>query len=323
MLFVAIFLLQMCLGFYSLAIEAQEKQDENVRRAQLNPGSFLYVRPKFKFAEQETALAGVSIDIEDQVSSSMKEDKSNLFSKQKSYGTKIIINKPKHINSFGRKFCQLGKRSRQLARSRIGPLKSYPISSRAVHPSSQKLFELIKRQSRIEKIKKEIEAGADINGEYAYATPLNTAVRYGTEEVVKYLVARGAQVNKGVGADNLTPIRTAIREINYSMVSLLIDLGAEVNYAARYNETPLYDAISRFAIWPKGKSAQQAFNIIELLLKNGAEIIWPASLNSYQKSKKEKFIGIIKKAQSALYSTNKQIIVYKSPESILFELHNN
>ena len=70
-------------------------------------------------------------------------------------------------------------------------------------------------------------------------TMLNYAIKYGNENLIKYLIEYGADVNKE-GRWGHTPLIIAIRNRKVETVKLLIDHGAKINAINDLNET-LYD----------------------------------------------------------------------------------
>ncbi|KAL6625855.1 ankyrin repeat-containing domain protein [Neocallimastix sp. 'constans'] len=91
-----------------------------------------------------------------------------------------------------------------------------------------------------------VELGADVNKENKFnETPLYCACRKGNEKIVKYLIEHGANVNRG----------------NEKIVKYLVEHGADVNKINQYNETPLYGACE------EGNE-----KIVKYLVEHGANI---------------------------------------------------
>jgi ankyrin repeat protein len=67
-------------------------------------------------------------------------------------------------------------------------------------------------------------------------SPLFMACKGGNENLVKYLVELGADVNKE-NKFNETPLYCACRKGNEKIVKYLIEHGANVNRVNQYNET--------------------------------------------------------------------------------------
>ena len=79
----------------------------------------------------------------------------------------------------------------------------------------------------------------DINGE----TPLHRAAIYGQEGVTHYLIEKGANVN-AITEGGTTPLHWAARS-NFRITHLLIGKGAELNVRNNDGETPLHWAVER------------------------------------------------------------------------------
>ena len=108
-----------------------------------------------------------------------------------------------------------------------------------------------------EKLERWIAEGADLNQELSNAINANDAER------VKFLVEKGAEVNKPDPQDWL-PIINAARQRNDRMIKTLIDLGADPNLADKSGTTALAAAAMRDHV-PS----------IKMLLDNGAKVDEP------------------------------------------------
>jgi len=83
-----------------------------------------------------------------------------------------------------------------------------------------------------------IENGADLEAEGRWGRPLFVAVGSKNEEVVKLLIAAGADVN-GVSAGDQTPLHRAALNGRKKMAEILIKNGARVNAKTVNGSTPL------------------------------------------------------------------------------------
>jgi ankyrin repeat protein len=113
---------------------------------------------------------------------------------------------------------------------------------------SQNIFDEI-RQGRTENVKKLIEKDPElvhtrIGGIY----PLHQAVRHGRMEIAKFLISKGADVNK-FGKDvtefapfEFTPVTEAIRSNNIDMIKMFVAEGADVNRLTSMGESYLHFA---------------------------------------------------------------------------------
>lgn len=86
-----------------------------------------------------------------------------------------------------------------------------------------------------------IKRGADINAKDSDgATPLFRSISYGDMDMVKFLIANGADVNvHNEGEFGKTPLHEAVFCWCKPMVQLLIDNGANLNSTNDTGETPL------------------------------------------------------------------------------------
>ncbi|MNK04669.1 Ankyrin repeats (3 copies) [compost metagenome] len=93
-------------------------------------------------------------------------------------------------------------------------------------------------------------------------TPLGLACYFGHEEIARFLVLKGAEVNlPSKNGFNVFPIHSAVASNNYSIAKILLDAGAYPNVCQKSGVAPLH-------------SAAQLGNIelIILLLEHGAEV---------------------------------------------------
>ena len=93
-------------------------------------------------------------------------------------------------------------------------------------------------------------------------TPLGLACYFGHEEIARFLVLKGAEVNlPSKNGFNVFPIHSAVANNNYGIVKMLLDAGAYPNVCQKSGVAPLH-------------SAAQLGNIemIILLLEHGAEV---------------------------------------------------
>jgi ankyrin repeat protein len=93
-------------------------------------------------------------------------------------------------------------------------------------------------------------------------TPLGLACYFGHEEVAKYLVANGADVNRpSNNGFHVYPIHSACADNYTSIARMLIEHGAMVNVKQQAGATPLHSAAQNGNI-----------DLLVLLLEHGAEI---------------------------------------------------
>ena len=114
----------------------------------------------------------------------------------------------------------------------------------------------------IEAIKQHLDAGAkvDVKDDKFIGTFLHWAAAGGQNEIVKLLIAKGADVS--AKTDNgVTPLHSAARGGQKEIVELLIAKGEEVNVKSSSGYTPLHSAASY------GQK-----EIVELLITKGADV---------------------------------------------------
>jgi len=98
-------------------------------------------------------------------------------------------------------------------------------------------LEKIVYDNDLEALKKEIEAGTDINLQNKYGwTPLHIAIRRDRRDMVAYLLEEGADINKvdGVG---WTPLMEAVMDDMTELCAFLVEKGADVSIANQRGAT--------------------------------------------------------------------------------------
>lgn len=116
-----------------------------------------------------------------------------------------------------------------------------------------------------------IVKGANVNAMCKQGTPLHFAARTRAivkdevcAEIVKKLIAKGADVNTREPRQERTPLHIAVRRGRTKAAELLIAAGAEVNTKDKDGHTPLWYAKDKYTVDSKDT------NMIELLRKHGA-----------------------------------------------------
>ena len=98
-------------------------------------------------------------------------------------------------------------------------------------------LEKIVYDNDMEALKKEIEAGTDLNLQNKYGwTPLHIAIRRDRRDMVTYLLEKGADINKidGVG---WTPLMEAVMDDMPELCAFLLEKGADVSIANQRGAT--------------------------------------------------------------------------------------
>ena len=112
-----------------------------------------------------------------------------------------------------------------------------------------------------EVVKVLIAKGADVNAKNEYGeTPLHWAAEANAAEIAKMLIAKGAEVN-AKSKRGSTPLHFAASENAAEVAKVLIAKGAEVNARINSGSTPLH-----FAAW------ENAAEVVKVLIAKGAEV---------------------------------------------------
>jgi len=112
----------------------------------------------------------------------------------------------------------------------------------------------------IDIVKLLIANGANINIKASVSkTPLHYAVNIGYMDIAEFLIKEGAVVDVEDG-DGMTPLHYAVEESNRDMIKFLIDKGADINSKNRNGEVALK--------YPYDKDDKE---MVEFMLENGAD----------------------------------------------------
>jgi len=105
------------------------------------------------------------------------------------------------------------------------------------------------RSGSIDAINLLLDSGADVNlpgstGDDWDATPLQHAILQRRPAVVRLLLDRGADLNRGAGAGSLAPLFLAAGDTDPAIVKLLLAHGADPTIEDEHGATPLSRAVS-------------------------------------------------------------------------------
>ncbi|MBC6416131.1 MAG: ankyrin repeat domain-containing protein [Bdellovibrionales bacterium] len=112
-----------------------------------------------------------------------------------------------------------------------------------------------------------LASGADVNSEIHGRTALHEATFYNSKGVAEILLASGADVNARDSYGN-TPLHRTASFCNKEIAKLFLASGANVNARGSYGNTPLHELSTCF--YEKYSDDRKAF--AELLLASGAKI---------------------------------------------------
>ena len=148
------------------------------------------------------------------------------------------------------------------------------------HPDKSKIRDLLlygKNKARLskdqlEQVRRELYQNSyvtelvnlsDKNGIF----PLFVAVQNGYEEIAKYLIDHGADVNNIANIYRQTPLFWAVQFRHETIAKYLIDHGADVNIADKSGNTPLFWAVRQ----NNSEKKEKYEKIIEILKAAGAK----------------------------------------------------
>ena len=118
-----------------------------------------------------------------------------------------------------------------------------------------------------------IDAGADIHEGYDSSRPLTRAVLSGKQDLVAFLLDKGADVNyqSSLGGIYSSALRAAITKENAAMITLLSQRGADINAVQPVSELRLnYTYWDKYPMGIHQASAGSSTSIVDLLIDLGA-----------------------------------------------------
>jgi ankyrin repeat protein len=107
----------------------------------------------------------------------------------------------------------------------------------------EQLFPPFVRVRTVEEAEQLLASGADVNATTEWGeSALYRAAKAGSEELVRWLVEHGAQVNSGQMGD--TPLQVAAASGWHRIVTFLLDHKADMNVRDCYGQSPLHEVVS-------------------------------------------------------------------------------
>jgi len=141
--------------------------------------------------------------------------------------------------------------------------------------SIRKKFLSIRSRHDLELIRSLLVRGADVHAVRRNAgTPLHDACAKGRIDVAELLLASSANINSQAENSHLTPLHYAVKNDQQEMVRFLLSKGAKVNLIADYvPPTGTPRAFTDCGMTPLHIAARDGYsNIVLMLLKAGADI---------------------------------------------------
>jgi ankyrin repeat protein len=151
---------------------------------------------------------------------------------------------------------------RLLDRDPRAVLRDHGLSEQIDHPSAQKQFETACKLGNVEAVRAHVALGIDVNRcseTFEQHTPLLLAVEHDQCEVVRVLVAAGADLQARDHGGRTAALMTAIEHAHPTLLRTLLELGASPDVPDNRRVPPLVEALER------GKA-----EIIEVMLGSSA-----------------------------------------------------
>ncbi len=161
-------------------------------------------------------------------------------------------------------------------------------------------------EGNLNKVKIAVEAGADVNAKERGVSILYTAVqKRGNDDIVRYLISKGADVNAMNGHKGMSALSIACVAGLLGIIKILKDAGANVNQKSYYDESPLYFATST-----------GIESVVRFLIENGANIDdtnYNEKTTAFYEACKSDFLGIANILADAGADINKKNAKLVSP----------
>ena len=106
-----------------------------------------------------------------------------------------------------------------------------------------------------------LEEGGSVNAEWMYSTPLASAIRNDQLPAVKFLVAKGADINAHFGLPERTALQEAAESGVLEIVAYLVEVGADIKAQNRFGRTALYHA--RHGVFHNQEMAEKIARYLE------------------------------------------------------------
>jgi ankyrin repeat protein len=102
---------------------------------------------------------------------------------------------------------------------------------------------------------------------YIARTYLTFAIKHGDTEMIKKILDKGIDINIQEDIETNTFLNIAVKHGDPEIVQMILDNGADINMTVKNHSPPLITAV----LYMDTNDESKVFNMVELLLNNGAE----------------------------------------------------
>jgi ankyrin repeat protein len=128
------------------------------------------------------------------------------------------------------------------------------------------------RKGMADVVRSMLIAGADVNPDIGWSSPLIEAANIGEIDVCRLLTGRGADVNAQTASEGWTALMSASNARHIEMVKLLLEEKADPNLWTKKGETALTLATNRMGNCFDEESGNAYLKIVKLLVEAGADL---------------------------------------------------